>query len=80
VQTVGAKIAYEANSKAPTAEPIPGVSKAYYDSAFDTVTALRGDLFMTVQAVFIATEPNIHTVSRKDELIELLKKALKRLG
>ena len=41
---------------------------------------LRGDLFMSVQAVFIATEGGVSNVERKDELIKLAKIAAKRLG
>ena len=80
IQSVGAKIAFDTNSEGSNATPIPGLSKSFYDSALGTVNLLRGDLFMSVQAVFIATEGGVSNVERKDELIKLAKIAAKRLG
>jgi hypothetical protein len=78
-QTVGAKVAYDVNSKARGVEAVPELGKAYYDPKTGAITVLKGKVLLNVQGVFVSIEGGTHTVDRKDELIELMKIARKRL-
>jgi len=79
VQTVGAKSAYDANSKRPGTERVTGIAKTYYDPRTGAMTTLAGNLLLTVQSVFIAIDGGVGAVDRKDETAALMKIAKKRL-
>jgi hypothetical protein len=80
IQRAGAKVAFDTNSEAPTAEEVPELgSKSYYDSQFDAVYVLKGDRLMFVQAVFITAGGGIEQIYRRDELVVLAKIARRRL-
>lgn len=78
-QTVGAKIAYDTNSKLDAVEKVPELGKAYYDPRTGALTVLKGKVLLNVQGVFVSVDGGTHTVDRKAELIELMKIARRRL-
>jgi hypothetical protein len=79
LQTFGADVAYETNSELPDVEKVPELGKAYYDPRTGALTLLKGSKLVTVQAVFIQIDGGIGQVDRKDECIELMKLAKKRV-
>ncbi len=79
IQTVGAKIAYDTNSKDAAVEKVPQLGKAYYDERLDAVTVLKGKVLLNVQGVFLSTQAGVGAVHRKDALIDLAKIARRRV-
>lgn len=75
-----ATAAYEVNSQRPTAKPVPGIKKAFFDSALSTISVLRGDVLMNVQALFFPDASGLSDKPHYKEILKLTKIALKRLG
>jgi hypothetical protein len=79
LQSVGAKIAFDANRQIEGNVDVDEIPKAYYDPRTGALTSLKGDVLVVVQSVFITTEGGIHSVDRKAETIELMKIARPRV-
>jgi hypothetical protein len=81
VTTIGAKAAYD-GLKDQTAlyVAVPELGKALYSEKTGALSLLLGSKYLTVQGVFLATDPlPVHQVDVESQLVDLMKIARKRV-
>lgn len=79
VQSLAAKSTFDINRASQFAQRMPGIEQAFYDTDLRTLSALRGDVLVSVQLLYLGGE-DVSGTPPEPELVRLAKAALRRFN